>query len=95
MDSSTRYQFDADVTFQKLEDATVIVHLGTGRIHHTKNATASRIWELLNEGRSVEEMLAVLGQEFEAPPEQLRREVAEFLGLLAEENMIAPTGAAA
>ncbi len=94
MDSTTRYQCDADVTFQKLEDATVIVHLGTGRIHHT-NATGSRIWELLNEGRSVAEVLAVLGAEFDAPAEELQQELADFVGLLAGENMISPAGAAA
>ncbi len=94
MDFSSRYQTDSEVTFQKLDDATVIVHLGTGRIHHT-NATGSRIWELLDAGRPLGEIVATLESEFEAPPEQLQREVADFIDKLSEERMIRRIGAEA
>jgi hypothetical protein len=87
MDLSVRYQPNDDVTFQRLEDTTVIVHLGTGRIHHT-NVTGSRIWELLAEGRSLEEMLPPLADEFEAPPERLRSDLESFIRTLLEANMI-------
>ncbi len=87
MDDSRRYQVDAEVTFQKLGEETVIVHLGTGRIHHT-NATGSRIWELLECGRSVPEIRDTLLREFEAPPAQLQQELESFLQQLSTENMI-------
>ena len=91
MDGSMRFRVDSDVSFQKLEDATVLVHLTTGRIHHT-NATGTRIWELLADGRSVAETLEALQAEFDAPREQLEREVAEFVRQLSEEKMLAPAG---
>jgi hypothetical protein len=94
MDLSIRYQVDGEVSFQRLEDATVIVHLSTGRIHHT-NATGSRLWELLEQGRPINEMLAILGQEFEAPAEQIQKDVVDFLELLSKEKMISPIGNAA
>ena len=87
MNDSIRYQTDTEVTFQKLGDETVIVHLGTGRIHHA-NATGSRIWELLEGGRSIEEVLKILQDEFEVPPEKLRQEVMGFIEQLASEKMI-------
>jgi len=89
VDFTRRYQADAEVTFQRLEDATVLVHLGSGRIHHT-NLTGSRIWELLEAGKSLDEALQILGAEFDAPIEQIRKEVAEFVELLEGEKMIAP-----
>ena len=87
MDPSTRYQTDGEVSFQKLDDATVIVHLGTGRIHHT-NHTGSRIWELLDAGRSLGEILETVGIEFAAPREQLRVEMEQFVEQLSAEKMI-------
>ena len=94
MDLSNRYETDSEVSFQKLEDATVIVHLGTGRIHHT-NVTGSRIWELIEEGRSLAEILGVLQVEFEAPPQQLQQEMLGFVEQLSAEKMIHAAGAAA
>ncbi len=87
MDFSRPFQIDAEVSFQKLDDATVIVHLGTGRIHHT-NTTGSRIWELIEQGRSPGEIVGRLESEFDAPPELLRQEVEAFLEQLAAEKMI-------
>ena len=87
MEHSTRYQVDAEATFQRLGDETVIVHLGTGRIHHT-NATGSRIWELLESGRSVAEIRDALLREFDVPPAQLQQELESFLQQLSTENMI-------
>lgn len=89
MDFTKRYQTDGEVTFQRLEDATVLVHLGSGRIHHT-NLTGSRIWELLEAGKSLDETLETLSAEFDAPHEQIRQEVTEFVELLEKEKMITP-----
>ncbi len=87
MDDLRRYQADAEVTFQKLGEETVIVHLGTGRIHHT-NFTGSRIWELLESGRSMGEIRQTLLEEFDASPEQLQQELETFLARLSDEQMI-------
>lgn len=87
MDPTSRYRVDNQVTFQKLEDATVLVHLGTGQIHHT-NQTGTRIWELLEQGRSVAEILEMLGREFDVAPDRLRKEVQKFIDELAAGKMI-------
>ena len=87
MELSSRYQVDDEVTFQKLEDSTVLVHLTTGRIHHT-NATGSRIWELLQAGQSLAEILKTLETEFDAAPGGLRADLEGFVEQLSKENMI-------
>ena len=91
MDLSCRYQVDSEVTFQKLEEATVLVHLTTGRIHHT-NATGSRIWELLEAGKSVGEILTTLEGEFDIAPAQLQAELDTFIQQLSSEKMVRPAG---
>ena len=89
MQQSNRFDVDPEVTFQKLGDETVLVHMGTGRIHHA-NPTGSRVWELLSDGRTVGEVLETLEGEFDAPAEQLRDEVTVFVEGLSKEKMIRP-----
>lgn len=87
MAETTKYVVDPEVTFQELGDETVLVHLGTGKIHHT-NATGGRVWELLQEGLGTEEILDRLKGEFESTSEKLRADVEEFIRTLAAEKII-------
>lgn len=87
MNPALRYNVHDDVTFQKLDDETVVVHLGTGKIHHT-NPTGSRVWELLQQGRSLGQILQTLQSEFDTIPADLERDVAEFLELLERESVV-------
>jgi hypothetical protein len=91
LNPALRYNVHDDVTFQKLDDETVVVHLGTGKIHHT-NPAGSRVWELLQEGRSLGEMMETLQAEFEASPLDMERDVAEFLEVLERENVVEIAG---
>ena len=87
MNPARRYTVHDDVTFQKLDDETVVVHLGTGKIHHT-NPTGSRVWELLQQGQSLGEIIQTLQAEFEASTAELERDVTEFLAELERENVV-------
>ena len=83
------YAVDPEVTFQKLGEETVLVHLTTGKIHHT-NETGSRVWELLKTGQPLDEILRLLGDEFDTPPEALESDVAGFVEQLEKGKMIRP-----
>lgn len=87
MAETTKYVVDPEVTFQELGDETVLVHLGTGKIHHT-NTTGGRVWALLQEGHGTEEILDRLEAEFESTSETLRADVEEFIQILAAEKII-------
>lgn len=93
MAETTKYVVDPEVTFQELGDETVLVHLGTGKIHHT-NATGGRVWALLQEGLGTEEILGRLDGEFESTSEKLRADVEEFIQILATEKIIQNAGQA-
>ncbi len=87
MNETSRFRPDDEVTFQNLGEETVIVHLGTGRIHHT-NPTGSRIWELLESGRSLGEIRQALLEEFDASPVELQQALDAFVAQLSAEQMI-------
>lgn len=86
---SQGYRIDPDVVSEKLGDEIVLVHLETGKIHHT-NQTGSRIWELLQDGRTIEEMVEILQGEYGTAPGAVARDVHEFIDALSREKMIAP-----
>jgi hypothetical protein len=87
MAETTKYVVDPEVTFQELGDETVLVHLTTGKIHHT-NATGGRVWALLQEGLDTEEILDRLQGEYESTSEKLRADVEGFIQTLATEKII-------
>jgi hypothetical protein len=68
-------------------DAVVLIHLGTNRIYEL-NATGARIWELLVEGRSVEEIEEILSTEFEAAGVDLGAEIARLIDLVRTEKLV-------
>ncbi len=89
MAETIKYVVDPEVTFQELGDEPVLVHLSSGKIHHT-NATGGRVWELLHEGLGTEEILERLAGEFESTSDKLRADVEAFIQRLSTERIIQP-----
>ena len=52
------------------------------------SATAGRIWELLEEPQSVEDLCTRLRLEYDISPAQVQREVGHFIEQLAGERII-------
>ena len=76
---------------RRLDDETVLVHLRTNRIY-TLNATAARLWELLEEGCDRTEIERRMGDEFDVDRAQLAEEIDRVLASLAAEGLVAPDG---
>ena len=53
------------------------------------NQTATRIWELADGSRSVDEIASALTQEYEIDFQQARQSVTRLLAELSEKNLIA------
>jgi hypothetical protein len=75
------------VVSSRLGDAGVLVHLRTNKIFEL-NATGLRIWELLGEGESLENVERRLCDEFNAEPTRLRSELVALLNALHHEGLV-------
>ena len=75
------------VVSSRLGDAGVLVHLKTNQIFEL-NSTGVRIWELLGEGLDLDEVVRVLGAEFDTDIEQVRREVIDLVSVLSREGLL-------
>jgi hypothetical protein len=74
------------------DDGQVLLHLETGRICAI-NAMGARIWSALVEGRSVDEIVTLLGDEYDAPPERIAADVRAFLAQLRDKHYVLARGA--
>ena len=60
------WQRDSKLPFQKLEEDTIVVDPARREVH-LLNPTATRLWELLAAPRSLDDLVTVLSDEYDAP----------------------------
>ena len=82
------FKRDPGVPYQKLDEETIIVDPRTREVH-LLNDTAARIWELLGAAQSIDQLTATLGEEYDAPADELRAGVEELLGGLRDKGLLA------
>jgi len=70
-----------------LGDETIILDLEKG-VYYGLGQVGGRIWHLLQEEHSVDEIQAICLQEYDVAPDRCKRDILELLGNLAEENLI-------
>lgn len=76
-----------DALIAHLDDETVVLHLGTKQYFHL-NASAQRIWSLLEEGVTEDGLAQRLCAEFEVAPETVKDEVRSLLKTLREYGLV-------
>lgn len=81
------YQRKPDVISSKLEDQLVMMDIDKGK-YFSMNPVATRVWELLEEPSSVNELCDKLLNEFEVSKEQCFDEVLELLGKMKELDLL-------
>jgi hypothetical protein len=52
------------------------------------NSTGARIWQLLDQGRSDQEICEAISREFKAPLEVVQRDVAEYISALRAQKVV-------
>ncbi len=77
------------VRAQQLEDQMVILDLRSG-IYFGLNLVGSRIWELIKQGRTADEIAAVVVEEFDAPANEIEADVTALIGELVSRKLIEP-----
>ena len=72
---------------QRASDTPILLNLESGQ-YYVLNEVGGRVWELCDGTRSVEEVIAMLSQEYDAPTETLTADVLELLTDLVNENLL-------
>jgi hypothetical protein len=77
----------ADLPFQTLDEETLVVDPSRREVH-LLNETASRVWQLCASPRTLDDLVAALGEEYDAPADDLRRGVTELLEGLRDKSLL-------
>lgn len=72
------------------KDEAALMHLGT-KLSYALNQTGLRIWCLLKEGRTIDEIVERLHEEFDVEREQARTGVVNFIKELLSFKLIVAT----
>ena len=75
------------VVFKSFVSETVVLNLETGK-YHGLNSTAGRMLEALDRLGNVEDVVAVLSEEFRIPSETLRADVDEFCEEMTQRGLL-------
>jgi len=76
-----------DMLAQEVEGATVMTDVATG-YYYGLESTARRIWELIEQPKSVSEICSVLEAEFEVDSGTCEADVIEFLHRMNQEGLV-------
>jgi hypothetical protein len=76
-----------EVAFREVDGETVMLSVETGK-YYGLNTVATRIWALLAQPMTVDEICAVIVAEFEVDDETCRRDVLELAGQLAADGLV-------
>jgi Coenzyme PQQ synthesis protein D (PqqD) len=77
----------AQVAARIIDDQAVVVLADSGEVN-VFNAVGTRIWELVDGTRTVQQIADAIHSEYEVTPEEAQRDVEEFIGKLIEANAI-------
>jgi hypothetical protein len=76
-----------DVVFRDLEGEAVILDLASGR-YFGLNAVGTRIWTLLDQGTSIEEIVRTVAEEYDADADEIDRDVKALIEDLSSRGLI-------
>ncbi len=75
------------IVTQQASKTMVLLDVEGGE-YYSLNPVGARAWELCDGSRSVEEVIAIVCQEYDAPEEDVRKDVIELLEDLTTENLL-------
>jgi hypothetical protein len=92
-DSRPPFRIPEHVLSRKLDDEMVLLNLDSGE-YFGLNDTGTKVWELIADGRSREDVVDTLTKEFAVAAEVASRHVAMLCDQLLEAGLLAEGGAA-
>jgi hypothetical protein len=70
-----------------LDDETAIVNFENG-VYYGLDPTGARVWNLLREPVTIEELCSSLGRVYDVEPSRLESDIRAFIGDLAEQGLV-------
>jgi hypothetical protein len=86
-DTTLIYKRTPEVVSANLEDKSFLLHVNDW-VYLELNETGSRIWSLLENGKTVDTLTSELIQEFDIEPAACATDTAEFLAMLEEKHFV-------
>jgi len=77
----------SDVSARTIGDETIVLSLPTSR-YFTIGGVGTRVFELLTEDRSIEELVEVIVGEYEIDADVARRDIESFLDKLRDAQLL-------
>lgn len=91
IDFDTTIEKKQDIISSVMDDETVMMSIENSE-YYGLNPVGSRIWELLDQPRTVAGICDILVEEYDVPAEECQREVKEFVEKLLEKKLVKITG---
>ena len=90
--ATARFIRNREVVSRQIEGELVIVPIrrGVGDLNslYTLNSVGSALWEFMNEGHTLPEMVSRICDEFEVTTSRAQADIQEFLDSMLEEKLI-------
>lgn len=82
-----RFRTADSVVATEQADATILLDLRRGR-YYSLDPVSGLIWSVLSTGASIDRVITRVKEEFDAPDEQLAKDVQEFIRSLLSSKLI-------
>ncbi|MDP2939177.1 MAG: PqqD family protein [Candidatus Omnitrophota bacterium] len=88
MDLTAKYAIDKDkLTYRIIDAEAVILNLDNG-YYYSLNETGTKIWQYINDGKNLSEILASLKAEYRIPENKLKNDLLGLVKDLERERLV-------
>ena len=87
MNSICKLTISPNAMVKQVGDETVILHLGSGT-YFGLDAVGTRIWQLMGDGKSLNEICEVVLDEYDVSREDLERDVTYLINELVAQDLV-------
>ena len=87
MDPINTISVPPHVVSREVDGVTTLLNLVDGTCF-TLDDTGARIWQLLEEGRSVQMVCVQLASEYDAPPDEIKADIVAFVTELQDKSFV-------
>jgi hypothetical protein len=88
IESGTRFRLNTEAVGAKVIDGeAIIVNVVNGR-YHSMDGSGAVVWQLMDAGRSIEEIVAALSQRYDVDPDRARADVERLARELVDQDLM-------